>query len=127
MHDRAAFVIFDIAHPARFLQSDIFGEALLFEVANGVVVGVSEEMLDWGGGFDIIFEVGHEMGAVAFDLLVGGDGAEDYFSEFAAIEGTVGYSPAIRIRHHAIDPVADTYPTTSSGFLTIAIDRWVRS
>lgn len=55
LHDCAAFVVFDVAHPAWFLERDFFGEALLFEVADGVVVGVGEEMLDWGGGFDVIF------------------------------------------------------------------------
>jgi hypothetical protein len=30
--------------------------------------------------------------AVAFDLLVGGDGAEDYFGKLAAFEGAIGYS-----------------------------------
>ena len=29
------------------------------------------------------------MGTVAFDLLVGGDGAEDYFGELAFCEGPV--------------------------------------
>jgi hypothetical protein len=32
----------------------------------------------------------HEMSTVAFDLLVGGDGQENDFGEFAAIEGSNG-------------------------------------
>ena len=32
------------------------------------------------------------MSTVAFDLLVGGDGAEDDFSEFASIEWPIGDS-----------------------------------
>ena len=62
------------------------------EIADGVVVGVGEEVLDLGGGFDVVFEVVHQVGAVAFDLLVGGDGAEDDFGEFARMEGPVGDS-----------------------------------
>lgn len=89
LHDGAAFVILDVAHPAGLLESDFFGEALLFEVADGVVVGVCEEVLDWGRSFDVVFEVGHEMRPVAFYLLVRGDGAEDDFGELTAVERTI--------------------------------------
>ena len=70
LHDGAALVVFDVAHPAGFLQCDILCEALLFEVAYGVVVGVGEKMLDGGGGFDVVFQMGHQVRAVTFDLLV---------------------------------------------------------
>ena len=89
LHDGATLVVFDVAHPAGFLERDVFGEALLFEVADGVIVGVSEEMLDGGGGFDVVFQMGHQMGAIAFDLLIGRDGAEDYFGKLAFREGAV--------------------------------------
>ena len=59
LHDGAALVVFDVAHPAGFVKGDVFGEALLFEVADSVVVGVGEEVLDWGGGLDVVFQVGH--------------------------------------------------------------------
>jgi len=36
--------------------------------------------------------VGHEVGAIALDLLVGRDGAEDDFGELAAFEGAVCYA-----------------------------------
>ena len=36
--------------------------------------------------------MGHQVGAVALDLLVRGDGAEDDFGEAAAVEGSVGYA-----------------------------------
>ena len=49
------YVVFDVAHPARPVQRDFFGEALFFEVADGVVVGVGEKVLDRGCGFDIVF------------------------------------------------------------------------
>ena len=62
------------------------------EIANGVIVGIGEEVLDLRGGFDVVFEVVHQMGAVAFDLLVRGDGAEDDFGEFTRVEGPVGDS-----------------------------------
>lgn len=33
------------------------------------------------------------MGAVAFDLLVGGDSAEDYFGELSGVERAICYAP----------------------------------
>ena len=95
MHYGAAFVVFDVAHPSRFVKRNFFGEALLFEVSDGIVVRVGEEMLDWGSCFDVVFEMGHEMCSVAFDLLIGGDGAEDDFGEFSAVEGTICDSSGI--------------------------------
>ena len=59
LHDGATFVIFDIAHPARFFECNFFGEALFLEVADGVIVSVREKMLNGGGRFDIIFQMGH--------------------------------------------------------------------
>ena len=38
------------------------------------------------------------MCSVAFDLLVGGDGAENYLSESAAIKRSVRYASAIGVR-----------------------------
>ena len=55
LHDGAAFVVFDVAHPAGAVEGDFFGEALFFEVADGVVVGVGEEVLDRRRGFDVVF------------------------------------------------------------------------
>ena len=55
LHDGAAFVVFDVAHPTGFVERDVFGEALFFEVADGVVVGVGEKVLDGRGGFDVVF------------------------------------------------------------------------
>lgn len=59
LHDGAAFVVFDVAHPARAVQGDFFGEALFFKVADCVVVGVGEEVLDGRSGFDVVFQVRH--------------------------------------------------------------------
>ena len=55
LHDGAAFIVFDVAHPDGLVEGDVFGEALLFEVANSVVVGIGEEVLDRGCGFDVVF------------------------------------------------------------------------
>ena len=55
LHDGAAFVVLDVAHPAGFGQGDFLGEALLFEVAGGVVVGVGEKVHDVAGGLDVVF------------------------------------------------------------------------
>ena len=95
LHDGATFVIFDVAHPARFREGDLLCEALLLEVADRVVVGVGEEVHDVACSFHVVFQVGHEVCAVTLDLLVRRDGAEDDFGELAAFEGTVGYPAAI--------------------------------
>ena len=97
LHDGAAFVVLDIAHPPRLVERDFFCEALLFKVTYSVVIGVCEEVLDLRSGFDVVFEVGHEVRAVAFDLLVGRDGAEDNLSELPAVEGAVGDSSVVRL------------------------------
>ena len=55
LHDGAAFVVFDIAHPPRFVQRDVFGETLFFEVPDSVVIGICEKVLDWGSCFDVVF------------------------------------------------------------------------
>ena len=57
LHDGAAFVVLDVAHPARFREGDLLGEALLLEVADRVVVGVGEEVHDVAGGFDVVLQV----------------------------------------------------------------------
>ena len=91
LHDGAPFVVLDVAHPQRLVEADVLGEALLLEVADGVVVRVGEEVLDLGRvGLDKVLEVGHHVRAVAFDLLVRGDGAEDDLGEVAVVEGAVG-------------------------------------
>ena len=71
LHDGASLVVLDVAHPQVLVQRDVLREALLAEVADGVVVGVGQEVLDLGGvRFDEVFEVRHQVCAVAFDLLV---------------------------------------------------------
>lgn len=40
LHDGAAFVVLDITHPDLLVQGDLLGEALLFEITNGIVIGV---------------------------------------------------------------------------------------
>ena len=98
LHYRSALVILDIAHPTGFLQSDLLCKSLFLEVSDCIIVGVCEEVLDRGCCSDIVFQVGHEMCSVAFDLLVGGDGAENNLSEFAAIKRAVRYASAIDVR-----------------------------
>ena len=98
LHDGPAFVVLDIAHPTWFLQSNFLCKSLLLEVSDCIIVGVCEEVLDWGSCSNIVFQVGHEMCSVAFDLLVGGDGAENDLSEFAAIERAIRYASAAGVR-----------------------------
>lgn len=70
LHYCAAFVVFDVAHPFWLLERDFFCKALLLKVSDSVIVGVGEEVHDVGGGLDVVFEVRHEVSAIAFDLLV---------------------------------------------------------
>ena len=96
LHDGTALVVFDVAHPAGFVEGNFLGKALFFEVPDGIVIGIGEEVLDGGGCFDVVLQVGHEVSAIAFNLLVGGDGAEDNFGELAGVERAVGNTPTNR-------------------------------
>ena len=72
LHDGPALVVLDIVHPLPPLERNLFSEALLPEVADGIVVGIGEEVHDFviGAGLDVVFDVVHEMRAIALDLLV---------------------------------------------------------
>ena len=59
LHDGSTFVIFDIAHPARLFKSNFFSKSLLLEISDGVIIRISEEMLNGRSSFDIVLEVGH--------------------------------------------------------------------
>lgn len=59
LHDGSAFVVLDVSHPPRFLQGNLLCKALFFEIADGVVVGICEEMHDIGCGFDVVLEMRH--------------------------------------------------------------------
>lgn len=93
MHDGTAFVILDVAHPARLFEGDFLGKSLLLEIPNGVIIGVGEKMLDGGGGLDIILQVGHQMSPVALNLLVRGNGAENDLRELPTVKRPVGDTP----------------------------------
>lgn len=68
LHDRPAFVVLDIADPAFSRQSDLLGEALLFEVSHGIIIRIGEEMIDRRVSFpDVILERVHQMRAVTLD------------------------------------------------------------
>jgi hypothetical protein len=62
------------------------------------------------------------MCTIAFDLLIGRDSTEHDFSEAPAFEGSI-CDATIRMLVGDQNDVNITYPTTSSGFLTIAMDR----
>ena len=57
LHNGTALVVLDIAHPTRLFERDFLGEALLLEVADGVVVRVGEKVHDLRSGLDVVFEV----------------------------------------------------------------------
>lgn len=64
MHDCAAFVVLDISSPHTAFERNLFRETLLFEVADGIVVGVGEEVHTRGILFNIILKVVHKMRTV---------------------------------------------------------------
>ena len=67
------------------------------------------------------------MGAVAFDLLIGRYGAEYNLCKLSPVERTICDAPAtVRDTLNMICQFL-AHPTTSKGFLTIAMERWVRS
>lgn len=89
LHDGSALVIFDVSHPHVLGESDFLGEALFLEITNGIIVGIRQEVHDIACGLDVVFQVGHEMRTVSFDLLIGADGAKDDFGELTALEGSI--------------------------------------
>lgn len=89
LHDGAALVVLDVAHPHGLVQCDFFREPLFLKVTNSVVIGIGQEMHDIAGGFHIVLQMGHEMRPVALNLLVAADGAEDDLGELAALERPV--------------------------------------
>ena len=92
LHDCATFVVFDVAHPDWLRQRYFFGEPLLFEIANGIIISVCEKMLNRRGSFDIVFEVGHKMSTIAFDLLIGRYGTKNNFCELSGVKRAVCYA-----------------------------------
>ena len=79
-HERGALVVFDVAVVDVLGQLDVLAEALLLEVADGVLVGECEKVqhvvLDV-----VVFDVVHQVGAVALDLFRWRDGTEDDLRE----------------------------------------------
>lgn len=70
------------------------------------------------------------MRAVTLDLLLRGDGAEDNLGKLTALERSKCDAPPGRMRRQLTaerHEYGRAHPTTSSGFLTMAIDRCVLS
>lgn len=87
VHEGGADVVFDVAcvyGPCNFY---IFGETLLFKIANGEFVGVGKKVLN-ATLSTVVLDVVHHVGAVAFNLFVAGDGAEDNLCEALAGKGS---------------------------------------
>jgi hypothetical protein len=80
LHKRASLVILDISIPDLALQLLLLRKAHLLEIANGIVIGVCEYVLDVLG-LEQVFELVHEPAAVATHLFAGGDRQEGQFGE----------------------------------------------
>ena len=44
LHKYPSFIIFNISHPDRPSESDLFGNTLFLKVAGGIIVGVGQKM-----------------------------------------------------------------------------------
>ena len=80
LHHGGARVIFDIPLPSTFWHLQMLGEALLSEVFNGVVVGVSDEVL-YSNGLGMCLKSIHQSSAISFHLLRSRDGQKYNFSK----------------------------------------------
>ena len=94
MHDGSTFVVFDVTHPCGLFERYVLCKALFLEIADRVVVSIREEMLNRRGRFHVVFEMRHEVCAVALNLLIGGYGAEDDLRKFTSVERAVSDSSA---------------------------------
>jgi len=62
---------------------------LLLEVANGIVIGVCEEVSHLRVLRDVVLEMVHQMRTITLDLLRRRNGAEDNLGEFPVVERSV--------------------------------------
>lgn len=90
LHDGTALVILDITHPDGPIQGNFLSKTLFLKVPDGIVIRVCEEVHHVRGSFDVVLEMGHEMGAIAFDLLVRRDSAEDDLGKVTPFEWAIG-------------------------------------
>ncbi len=89
LHQRTTFVVLDVTHPDRSIETDLLRETLLLEVANGVVIGVREEVHHGRRRFHVILEMVHQMRTISFDLFRTCNGTENDFGKFALLERTI--------------------------------------
>lgn len=62
LHDRSSFIILDIPNPSFTIKRDFFREPLFPKVPDGVIIGISEEIIDGRmSGSDMIFESVHQV------------------------------------------------------------------
>ena len=103
-HERGALVVLDVAVVGELGERDVRAEALLLEVAGGELVGVGEKVKDVM--FDVVvLQVVHHVRAVALDLLVGRDGAEDDLAEALRgehVKADGANHPAVLHQHKAL-------------------------
>ena len=86
LHYSAAFVVLDVPHPDLLVEGDLLSESLFFEVPDGVVVRVRQEVHHIARRLHVVLEVGHHVCAITLNLLVATNGTENDFGELSALE-----------------------------------------
>eukprot|EP00968_Pinguiococcus_pyrenoidosus_P002140 scaffold111_cov252-Pinguiococcus_pyrenoidosus.AAC.8 len=91
LHQRPAVIVFDVAVPLLPRHADRLAEALLLEVADGVVVRVREEVSNLV--LHVVLQLIHHPRAEALDLLRRRDGAEGDLRDPLLEHGAVADAP----------------------------------
>jgi hypothetical protein len=65
LHDRSALIVLDVPNPLFAIERDFFGEPLFLEIADSIIIGIGEEVVDRRVDFpNVILERVHQVRAV---------------------------------------------------------------
>lgn len=69
LHNGAALVILDITNPFSFIQRNLCCKSLFSEIANSVIVGISQKVLDICMARYVVLQMVHNERTITLDLL----------------------------------------------------------
>ena len=149
LHNGTSLIILNVSHPERFFKCDFLRKALLLEIPNSVVIRIGQEVHNGRCRFYIVLyqtrqypcmpplfrkrlpylEMRHQVRSVSLYLLVGRDRTKYNLSKATTIEWPVRDASICALAGTNVAPpsLLCTYPTTSNGCFTIAIERCDRS